>query len=65
MSGVVEGADVRMIQTGNSFCFALKSLAQFGAIGEMRGQDFYRDGSIKPRIAGFINFAHSAGTYGG
>jgi hypothetical protein len=65
MSGVVEGADVRMIQTGNGFCFALKSLAQFGAVGEMSGKNFNRDGAIEARVAGFVHFAHSARAYGG
>ena len=34
------------------FGFALESLAQFGAVGEMSGQNFDRDNSIKARIAG-------------
>ena len=59
-SRVVKRADVRMIQAGDGFCFALKSLAQFRAVGEMRGQNFNRDGAIEARVAGFVHFAHSA-----
>ena len=42
--------------------FALKSFAQFRAVREMRGQNFYRDNTIEARVAGFIHFAHSART---
>ena len=60
VAGIEKRADVRMIQAGDGFRFALEPLAQFRAISEMRGQNFDRDGSIEARIAGFIHFAHSA-----
>ena len=62
MAGVVERADVRMVQAGDGLCFALKALAQFSAACEMRGQNFYRDGSVEAGIAGFVHLAHSART---
>ena len=65
MADVVEGADVRMIQAGDRFCFALESLAQFGTISKMRRQNFDGDDSIEAGIAGFVNFAHSARTDSG
>jgi hypothetical protein len=51
-----------MVQAGDGFCFALESLAQFRAIGEVSGQNFDRNNSIEARVAGFINFSHSART---
>ena len=30
------------------------------AIGQVRGQDFDRDGAVQPRVAGFIDLAHAA-----
>ena len=65
MARVVERADVRMIQAGDGFRFALEPLAQFGAVSEMRGQNFNRDGSIEARVAGFVHLAHSARTDSG
>ena len=60
MAGIVERADVRMIQAGNGFRFALEALAQFRAFREMRRQNFDRDNSVEARIAGFVYFAHAA-----
>ncbi len=65
VAGVVERADVGMVQTGDGFCFALEALAQFRAASEMSGQNIYRDGSIEAGIAGFVHLAHSARTNGG
>ena len=39
MADVVERADVRMIQAGDGFCFAVESLTQFGTICKMRRQE--------------------------
>ena len=52
VADVVEGADVGMIQAGNGFCFALESLAQFGAVREMIGQNFDGDDAIEAGVAG-------------
>ena len=60
MAGVVEGADVRMVQAGDGFCFAVEALAQFGAVGEMSGKNLDGDDAIEARIAGLVHFAHSA-----
>ncbi len=65
VADVVERADVRMIQAGDGLCFALEALAQFGAIGEMSGQNFDRDDAVEARVAGFVHLAHSARTDGG
>src|ERR1700732_1752832 len=60
MTNVVEGADVRMIQAGNCFGFALETLAQFSTISKMRWQNFDGDNSVQTGIASLVNFAHSA-----
>ena len=51
-----------VIQAGDGFCFALESLAQFRAVGEMSRKNFDRDNAIEARVARFIHFAHSART---
>ena len=62
LSDVMEDTDVRMIQTGDSLCFALESLAQFSSVGEMSRKNFDGNDSIETRIAGFINLTHSTRT---
>jgi hypothetical protein len=54
-----------MIQAGDRFCFAIESLTQLGAVGEMSGKNFDGDDSIEAGIAGFINLAHSTRTDSG
>jgi len=39
MPNVVESADVRVIQTGNCFGFALETFVQFSTIGKKRGAE--------------------------
>ena len=60
VADVVEGADVRMIQAGDGASFALESLAQFGAVRKMRGQNLDRDDAIEARVAGAVHLAHPA-----
>ena len=62
MARVVKRADVGMVQAGNRFGFAVESLAQLRAAGEMRGQNFDRDDAIEARIAGAVHLAHSSRT---
>ena len=49
-----------MIQVRNRSGFALESFFQIGAIGQMGGQDFDRDGAVEPRILSTIDFTHSS-----
>jgi hypothetical protein len=51
-----------MIQAGDGFCFAVEALAQIRAVGEMSGQNFYRDNSVEAGIAGPVHLAHPART---
>src|SRR5579863_3133583 len=60
---IVERADVRMVQRGDSPRFALKALARFRRFGKMLGQNFDGDGAVEARIAGAINLTHAARTY--
>jgi hypothetical protein len=46
-AGIEECADVWMVQAGDGFRFALESLAQFGTIREMCGQDFDGDDAVR------------------
>ena len=62
MAGVVERADVGMIQAGDGFCFAVEALAQFRAVGEMSGKNLDGDDAVEARIAGLVHLAHSART---
>ena len=65
MASVVESANVRMIQAGDCFCFAVEPLAQLGSVGEMSGKNLDGDDSVETRVAGFVHFAHSARTDSG
>ncbi len=65
VSGVVERADVGMIQAGDRFCLAVEALAQFRAAGEMSGENLDGDDALEASIAGLIHFSHPARTDGG
>ena len=51
---------MRMIQTGDGFCFAVEAFAYFSAASEMSRKNFYRDDAIEARIAGAVHLAHPA-----
>jgi hypothetical protein len=65
MTGVEERADVRMIQAGDGFGFAVKTFAQLGTVGEMSGKNLDGDDALEARVAGFVHLSHSARTDGG
>ena len=54
---VVERADVRMIQLRNGLGFSLEPLAELRVAGDVRGQDFDRDGAIEAGIAGAVDLS--------
>src|SRR6266403_1454472 len=60
MANVVQHADVRVIQAGNGFGFALETLLANGIIRELRRQDLDGDRAVEPRVPRAENFAHSA-----
>jgi hypothetical protein len=56
----VDGRDVRMIERGEDFRFALEPRDAFRVSRERLGEDFDRDVAIEPRVARPIHFAHPA-----
>ena len=56
----VNGADVRMIQSGSGARFAAKTFERVGIARDFGGKEFQRDKSAEVRILGFINHAHPA-----
>ena len=57
----VNDRDVRMVQRGEDFRFALESGHPFRVSRERLGQDLDGDVAIEPRVARPIHFAHAAG----
>ena len=60
----VDGGDVRMIQRGEDFRFALKPRHSFRVSNEGLRQDLDGDIAIEPRVARPIHFAHPASPEG-
>lgn len=58
---VVEMADVRMIQRGNGAGFALKTLLEFGIVGEVSGENLDGDNAIEARVFRAVDLSHAAG----
>src|SRR5579859_3577109 len=56
----MQGADVRMIERGDCFSFALETLAALRIGGEMRRQNLDGDASVQARIACAVHFPHPA-----
>ena len=56
---VVERADVRMIQAGDSPRLALEAFFEPGVIGKVRRKNLDGDGAIKASVLGFVDFTHS------
>ncbi len=44
-------SDVRVIQAGDSSRLALETLAEFGPLGDVRGQHFDGNCAVKARVA--------------
>ena len=61
MADVVKNANVGVVQTGDGARLPLKSLPGFGIGGEMRGQNLDCHIAAEPRVAGAIDFSHTAG----
>jgi len=62
---VVKDADVRMLQAGNGFGFAIETGAEFSVGAEMRRENFDGNDALEASIAGFVDLAHAAGADGG
>ena len=62
---VVKDADVRMLQAGNGFGFAIETGAQFGVGAEVRRKNFDGNDALETSVAGFVDLSHAAGADGG
>ena len=56
----VDGGDVRMVQGGEDFRFALKTREPVGVSRERRRQDFDRDLTLQLRVGRPIHLPHAA-----
>jgi hypothetical protein len=62
VADVVQGADVRMVQTGNGLCFTMEARQPIRIVGEMFGKDFDSDRSSEASVGSLVDLAHSART---
>ena len=62
MTDVMQHANMRMIQARNGFRFTLETLVANRIGGKLRGKNLDGDGTFEARIAGAIDFTHTAGT---
>jgi len=61
MANVIEHTDMRVIQTGNRFGFALEALLENWIMGKLRRQNLDGHSSIESRVASAKHFAHAPG----
>ena len=57
---VVKRTNVRVIQLGDRFGLALEPFLALRALGEMRGKDLDGNEAVETRVAGFVDFPHTA-----
>ena len=62
---VVDAADVRMVERRDRPRFPFEPLPQIGIAGDVWLQHLDRDAAIEPRVARFVDLAHSASPEGG
>jgi hypothetical protein len=60
LANVVNRKNVGMVQRGRRARFLREPLQALGIGRERRGQNLDRDGTVQPRVAGTIDFAHAA-----
>jgi len=58
---VMEGADVRMVQTGDRARLSLETLAKIRITGEVCGENLDRYRAIETGIFGLIDLTHASG----
>jgi len=56
----MQGANIGMVQAGDGLGFALKPLFANRIRGELRWENFDRDGALQPRVAGAVHLSHPA-----
>ena len=57
---IVNGADVRVIQSRGGAGFALKTLERLSVGSESVGEEFERDAAAEAGVLGFVDDAHAA-----
>ena len=60
LADVVDRADVRMVERRCGPGFALKAAQGLGITRQIFGDELERNGTVKPRIFGFVHHAHPA-----
>ena len=60
LTDIVNRADVGMVQSGSSLCFALKSRQSLSIFGNVIGKKFQCDEAMKPRVFRFVDNSHAA-----
>ena len=61
-AGVVDGADIRVIQRGSGASFATESLQQLGILGHLVRQEFEGNEAAETRVLRFVDHAHASTT---
>ena len=64
LADVIKRADVRIVERGDVFRFAVESLDELRIRGERGRQDFDGHDAIEPAIPGFVDLAHPPGAEG-
>jgi len=57
---VVNRADVRMIESGRGFGFAVEAREGMRIGGDIFGEEFERDVAVEARVFGFVHHTHAA-----
>src|SRR5271156_1466826 len=60
LADIVDGADVRMIQSRSSLGFALKAAESLGIFGDFVGEEFERHKAAQSYVFSFVDDAHAS-----
>jgi|SRR5579859_820120 len=60
LANVMDGADVRVIESGCGLRFALEAGKSLRIVGNVVGEKFQGDATMKAGVFGFVNDAHAA-----
>jgi len=62
LTNLVNGADVRMVESGSGLCFALKTFERLMILSKVFWQELQCNESVEARVFGFVNHTHAAAT---
>jgi hypothetical protein len=60
LADVMNGADIRMIESGSGLGFALEAGQRLGVFGDVVGKEFEGDEAVEAGVFGLVDYAHSA-----